>query len=185
MPVVPSQMRRVLQSASLCAIFLMLLAQNAIELAITPINAPSALEKSAAKARITRDYQRTLRRAQSAAQSATSLTLSAQCADKLAIMPINALASLGASAAKAQTRRNSQRTLRRAQSAAQSATSLTSSAQDVAKLAITQTGALSHIRTTAAKAQLPRNPQEHHLSMLLVTPLSAFPSSHSQLPQLR
>ena len=178
MPVVPNQMRRVLQSASLCAISLMLLAQNATELAITPINAPSALEKSAAKARITRDYQRTLRRAQSAAQSATSLTLSAQCADKLAIMPINALASLGASAAKAQTRRNSQRTLRRAQSAAQSATSLTSSAQDAAKLAITQIGALSHIRTTAAKAQLPRNPQEHHLSMLPVAPLSPFPSSH-------
>ena len=128
MPVVPSQMRRVLRSASLCAIFLMLLAQNAIELAITPINAPSALETLAAKAQ--------------------------------------------------RMRRNSQRTQRRAQSAAQSATSLTSSAQDVAKLAITQTGALSHIRTTAAKAQLPRNPQEHHLSMLPVAPLSPFPSSH-------
>ena len=63
MPVVLKLMRRVLQSASLCAIFLMLLAQNAIELAITPINALSHLKISAAKAQLPRSSQRTRYRA--------------------------------------------------------------------------------------------------------------------------
>ena len=144
MPVVPNQMRRVLQSATLCAISLILLAQNAAKQAITPINAPSALEASAAKAQMTRNSQRTLCRAQSAAQSATSLTLFAQNAAKMAITQIGALSNLktpirpwlNTTVVSSQIRRVRQRT---------HAIFLTLLAQSATKLAITQIGALSHL----------------------------------------
>ena len=109
MPVVSNQTRSVLQSATLCATSHILLAQNAAKLAITAINAPSALEKSAAKAQMTGNSQRTLRRAQSAAQSATSPTLLAQSANKLAITQIGALSDLNAPAAKDLLLRSPQR----------------------------------------------------------------------------